>query len=114
MASKEELKQAAEEKGLTVTRQDGKEGEPTAADYQHALDVDSGALMPDPPAPVDKTFMVTSPFGVLGAQPGETVTVTVDPDGVIRDSVGRSLGVEALLVEQGAITEVGPEEVENG
>lgn len=107
MASKQKLKAEAEERGLTVGRRDGTAGEPTAADYQYALDVDSGAIEPDPPTAVEKTFEVVGEHRVLGHGPGETFDATVGPDGVIYDERGRPAAVEGPLVAAGAIREAG-------
>lgn len=106
-SSKQKLQAEAEARGLTVGRRDGTAGDPTAADYQYALDVDSGAILPDPPTAVSKTFEVAGEHSVLGHEPGETFEATVGPDGVIYDERGRPAAVEGPLLESGAITEAG-------
>ena len=108
MATKQEAIEQADAAGLTVTRRDGTAGEPTAADYQHALDVHAGAVKPDPPHATEHTFEVCGPLPVLGHAPGETFTAVVEPDGVIYDDRGRPALVTGPLLEAGAIRE--PEE----
>lgn len=115
MATKQELQARAEELGLTVDRRrDGQPGEPLVADYEHAIAVAEGVIAPDPPPaePQEKTYTVTGIFPVLGVKQGETLTVTVDPDGYVRDARGKIAAHPTLLVEQGAITEL--EEGEDG
>lgn len=107
--TKAELEKRAKELDLTVTKRDGTEGEPTIADYQYAIGVAEGALMPDEPAVTteSKTFTVTGPFAVLGTGPGESFAAEVAEDGTATVD-GVALNVQALL-EQGAIAEAGEE-----
>lgn len=103
-AEKDALKKQADELGLDVTRQDGRTDlEPTAADYQHALDVHSGALAPDPepePEATEETYIVSGPHEVDGHAPGEQYTATYEP------------GHRAFLVDGGYIKVVDDEEKE--
>lgn len=73
------LKKKADELGITVTRLDGKSGEPDIYDYQHAIGVAEGAVLPvadeDRPA-VEKTYLVTGTQEVEGTAPGSLFTAT--------------------------------------
>jgi hypothetical protein len=102
VATKADLEKRASELELTVTRRDGKEGEPTVEDYQHAIGVAEGAILPDEAPTVTKTYEVVGPFAVAGYGTGETFDAEVQ-DGVIR--VGDAALNEWALVEQGALRE---------
>lgn len=80
-ASKEELKAKAAELGLTVTRHDGEEGEPTSNDFKAAISAHEAASSAGVDAPVktgrEATFKVNSPYPIFGARNGQTVTGVV-------------------------------------
>ena len=76
--SKEELKAKVAELGITVTRHDGEEGEPTVNDYKAALSAYEAAAGAGVDAPVTKgreaTFKIAGPLNIFGARSGQTVT----------------------------------------
>ena len=77
--TKAQLAKKAEELGLTVERLDGKPGDPDLYDYQHAIGIAEGAVLPPDPteAPaVEKTYLVTGTQPVEGHDPGTVFTAT--------------------------------------
>lgn len=73
--TKSDLAKKAEELELTVVRRDGKSGELRVEDYQYAIGVAEGAILPDEepePEPVEKTYRVVGQQEVAGHPPGET------------------------------------------
>lgn len=74
MITKADLQAQADEAGLEVTRADGKEGEPTKADYQAALEAE-GLLEaePDPADQADYRILVAA-----GPMSGMEGTITMD------------------------------------
>lgn len=76
MSQKSELEKRAKELGLTVVRRDGKDAEPTIEDFQHAIGVAEGSLLPDeaPASEGAKRFRVIGAQEVLGHAPGTEFT----------------------------------------
>lgn len=74
------LKDRAKELKLDVGRRDGSDGEPTREDYEYAIGVAEGALVPDEELRVatEQEYVVTGPQEVDGHAPGEKFTATLD------------------------------------
>lgn len=107
--TKAQAKKKAEELGLTVVRLDGKKGDPDLYDYQHAIGVAEGALLPMDPveaAPVEKTYLVTGTQEVEGAAPGTLFTKALPAEQEERLLVG---GAVTIVERDDEDTEEGSE-----
>lgn len=99
LTQKEKLEQRAKELELDVVKRDGSAGEPTIEDFQYAIGVAEGALVPDDPATkpaAEKTYIVTGSQEVEGTAPGGNFVAAFTPE------------KEAALLEGGHIAIVQP------
>lgn len=79
MTQRDELVARAEELGLTVTRADGKDGDPVVEDYERAIaEYEASDALGKPAALADageeRTYEVGGAFKVFGRRRGQTVT----------------------------------------
>lgn len=112
--SKEELVARAAELGLTVTRHDGEEGEPTMNDYKAALSAHEAATAAGvegvKAAGESKTFKVKGGLQIFGKRSGQTFEGIVSEHEVTGEPivlVGEAWALLGPLMDQGQVEEVG-------